>query len=271
MKSKNKTQKKIRQQNNVVSITPHKKINPPDMKEEFPLGLDFFSFFVHELKAPLMSLKFQLDDLNMHSKKQELRDITSVMETDLDRLFRFIHDAFEMKEIESGASFKPEWVQWRDVLTRNVDKFEKWIFNEQVEIKFFGKDEDIEVFLDPRWIDSVISNLLVNAIQHSPRGGKIWFETKYQKDGGLFFSITDEGRGLNKNIKDKVFHRFQSSRKSWPNSIIKGTGLGLFIAKSIVEGHGGKIGVKSNRDSQSGCTFYFILPQVRPMGLKKAL
>lgn len=238
-----------------------------NQKEKFPLGLDFFSFFVHELKSPLMSLKFQFDDLAMLSKKGEFTDVINSMEKDLDRLFRFIHDALEMKEIENEIPLKMKWELWHDILKRNIDKFEKWLFNEQMEIKV-DENKNTEVFLDSRWMDSVISNLLVNAIQHSPRGSEIRIEANLQENGNFLFSITDQGQGLNEGTEDKIFHRFYNTRKSWPDSLIKGTGLGLFISKSIIEGHGGSIGVQSNKTK--GCTFYFTLPQGRSMSIKQA-
>ena len=238
-------------------------------KEKFPLGLDFFSFFVHELKSPLMSLKLQLDDLAMHSQKKEFKEAVSAMETDLDRLFRFIHDALEMKESEKEGDLSLQWTNWQGLLTKNVEKFEKWLFNEDLKIENNTESAPIEVFLDPKWADSVISNLLVNAIQHSPRGSNIHLNTKLKKDGSIVFSISDEGKGLEPGMEDKVFHRFQSHRKSWPDSVFKGTGLGLFISKAIMEKHRGKIGVFSRR--KSGCTFYVSFPQARLENLKQAV
>ena len=241
------------------------KIKNKNSKETFPLGLDFFSFFIHELKSPLLSLKLKLDDLAMHSQKPEFKEALSSMETDLDRSFRFIHDALEMKEVENQASLNGRWLNWDEFLIKTSNKLEKWIFNEQIELE--APASGLEVFADPWWMESVVSNLLINAIQHSPRGGKITLKSNLNKEGGLFFSIEDQGPGLKEGVSQKIFHRFHSLRKSWPDSVFKGTGLGLFISRAVVEGHGGRIGVKSKR---KGCLFYFTLPKAKETALKQA-
>ena len=234
--------------------------------EKFPLGLDFFSLFVHDLKAPLMSLKFHLDHLKLLPHTKEFKDTAVSMEKDIARLFRFIHDALEMKEIENKVLLNLSWHSWDKTLNSAAGKFEKWLFNSQIELKV-SSPGPLEVEMAPRWIDSAVSNLLANAIEHSPRGSKIQLSTKQLKNGGIIFSIKDEGSGIKEEMKDKIFHRFQTCRIS-NNSVMRGSGLGLFIAQSIIEGHNGKIGVLNS--GKKGCVFYFTLPKARRMGLRKA-
>ena len=244
----------------------HLKNTSKKEKKEFPLGLDFFSLFVHDLKSPLMSLKFHIDHLKLLSHSKEFKDTAVSMENDISRLFRFVHDALEMKEIENKAPLNSRWHSWDKTLKTAAVKFEKWLFNSQIDLKIVSPGP-LEVEMAPRWIDSAVSNLLANAIEHAPRGSQIQLATKQLKNGGIIFSIKDEGEGVKEEIKDKIFHRFQTCRPS-NNSSMRGSGLGLFIAKSIVEGHGGKIGVLNS--AKKGSVFYFTLPKARRLKLQKA-
>ncbi len=249
-----------------------------NQKEEFPLGLDFFSMFVHELKSPLMSLKFQLDQLKnlfvQEESQKEIKNHLSLMEENLIYLFQFVDDSLDMKELEDQNPLQLKWCSWKEILERNKTKLKEWSFKAQVKVEILPCSRPIEVYVDPRWIDSAISNLLLNSIQHSPKNGRIQLKTQYQSDNSILFSIVDEGAGIDDHLKDKLFHRFQSFRKK--QSHLKGTGLGLFIAKNIIEGHGGKIGVHSHskklyNNNLSGCAFFFTLPQARYLKLKQAI
>ncbi len=130
----------------------------------------------------------------------------------------------------------------------------------QIEIEIVNSHKDLQVQVDSRWMDSVLTNLIANAIQYSPVGGKIKMKVEISDDGLLQIFIIDEGQGIKDKDVNKIFNRFESSRKTRPHSVLKGSGLGLFIAKSIVNGHGGIIGLKP---CKKGCTFFFTLPQYK--------
>ena len=120
------------------------------------------------------------------------------------------------------------------------------------------KHQDIFVEADKERIIQVISNLLNNAIKFTQVGGTISISLQKKDDeddnnSHIVISLKDTGSGIDPEILPKLFTKFAS--KSY-----QGTGLGLFISKSIIEAHGGRIWAENNADGKRGATFYFSLP-----------
>ena len=226
-------------------------------KEEFPLGLDFFSLFVHELKSPLMSLNFQLENLDPQLQTKESKNILRNINKDIIRLFQFVEDGLNMKELEQDFPLNLKWHIWSDVLKGIQEEMSAWIAHKKIQIAI-TESFPLQVYMDSKWMRIVLKNLLLNAIQHSPENSNIQIEVQMQKNQDLFFSIKDKGTGVPDHLKDKVFHRFQSLNPS-TKSELKGTGLGLYLSKWIVEKHGGKIQLLSSNGT--GSVFAFTLPK----------
>ena len=125
------------------------------------------------------------------------------------------------------------------------------IVNNKVELSSYKPTQDIFVEADKERINQVISNLLNNAIKFTEEG-IIFVSTEVKDNGYVFVTIKDTGQGIHPDIAPRLFSKFAS--KSF-----QGTGLGLFISKSIVEAHGGKIWAENNSDGK-GATFTFSLP-----------
>ena len=232
-----------------------------DEKEKFPLGLDFFSLFVHELKSPLISLKFQLEDLDslLESEKssETIKNVINKMNNDLVRLFQFIEDGLNMKELEQNFPLNLEWHTWSDVLKNIQEEMSEWISRKKIHLDII-EASPLKVCMDSKWMPFVLKNLLLNAIQHSPENSTIRIKSEIQDNQNLFFSIKDQGGGIPDHLRGKVFHRFQSLRASG-SSKVKGTGLGLYLSKRIVEKHGGNIQLLSS--DSTGAVFSFVLPK----------
>jgi signal transduction histidine kinase len=112
------------------------------------------------------------------------------------------------------------------------------------------------VYADPALIEEVLTNLIDNAIKYSPKGGKITISgRKTGKEVGV--TVADEGIGIPKEDMERIFERFQRTDRSVVRKV-KGIGLGLYICKSIIEAHGGRIEVASKVGK--GSQFTFILP-----------
>jgi two-component system, OmpR family, sensor histidine kinase VicK len=125
------------------------------------------------------------------------------------------------------------------------------IVNNKVELSSYKLTQDIFVDADKERIIQVISNLLNNAIKFTEEGN-ILVSAEIKDHGYVFVTIKDTGQGIHPDILPRLFSKFAS--KSF-----QGTGLGLFISKSIVEVHGGKIWAENNFDGK-GATFTFNLP-----------
>jgi signal transduction histidine kinase len=110
--------------------------------------------------------------------------------------------------------------------------------------------------MDAQGIGRVLSNLLGNALQHTPTGGAVWVQASRAAEGVLV-EICDTGEGISPEDLSHVFERFYRGEKSRSRAT-GGAGLGLAIAKGIVEAHGGQIGVESSEGQDT--RFFFTLP-----------
>jgi signal transduction histidine kinase len=113
-----------------------------------------------------------------------------------------------------------------------------------------------EVYADPERMEEVLTNLVDNAIKYSPEGGKIAITGRTNRDH-VEVTVSDNGIGIPRRELGRVFERFRRGENSQVQKV-RGMGLGLYICKSIVEAHGGKIEVSS--EAGKGSEFTFTLP-----------
>lgn len=223
---------------------------------------EFLSIASHELKTPLTSLKLQSqlfnrsaakDDPSAYSKERIDR-LVSEVERQVRRLVRLVDDMLDISRIRTGRlSISKEKINL-SLLTLDVVERSKPQFAENGRaIPTIGRCDPCEVLCDRLRIEQVMSNLLNNAFRYG-KGLPIFVEV-IMDEGFAHLSVTDQGIGIAGADKDKIFTRF---RRAVPASEVSGLGLGLYIAKQIVEAHGGKIQVESELDK--GSTFIVQLP-----------
>ena len=222
--------------------------------------IDPISLFSHELKTPLSSLKLALSLLEKNFEKN--KDLLPLLQSEVDRMIDFIIDNLDLRFIQEQKDLlQPEWKSFDSLLSQVCSSFHIIAQREKVrfEIKRMA-DSDFELFMDSRWISSVLENLLSNAIQHSPKNSRIFIEYGLEKGSSFYCSIRDEGPGLPDS--EKIFKKFYTK----PSNIKKGlknTGLGLSITKAIITAHEGHISAVAGSDSSKGSLFRFVLPNIR--------
>jgi two-component system phosphate regulon sensor histidine kinase PhoR len=116
---------------------------------------------------------------------------------------------------------------------------------------------DTHIVADKARISQVVGNILDNAVKYSPQGGQVTVRLE-EREGAYFISIIDQGIGINSEYLDHIFERFYRVRNTASRQY-SGIGLGLYVTKAIIEGHGGQIWVSNNEGL--GCTFSFTLPR----------
>lgn len=227
---------------------------------------DFLSIASHELNTPITSLKLQLQ----LTKKQLDMNVDGIFPVDkftrsidasvkqVDRLINLVQVLLDVSRIQSGKfNFSFENLQVSDVVTEVLDRFKEIISNADCELSVSNLT-DVSAYWDKTRVEQVIINILTNAIKYAP--GKI--ELRLEKlDGHIKFLFVDHGKGIDNDKIRSIFDRFE---RATSNETVSGLGLGLYIVKQIVEGHGGKIEVSSKIDA--GTTFTVLLPlDSRPM------
>jgi signal transduction histidine kinase len=211
---------------------------------------EFINIASHEMKTPTQAILGFSDLLEKHPRNRN--EIVQGIQRNAARLHRLTNDILDVTRIESNTlKLNKEKFNLNDVIMNCLNDVivTKNIKNGK-HIKLLYEPKDIIVEGDKARISQVISNLLSNAIKFTNEGN-ISVISK-QDDGNVTIRIKDTGTGVDSNIFPRLFNKFATKSDT-------GTGLGLFISKSIVEAHDGRIWAENNSDG-SGATFSFTLP-----------
>lgn len=219
---------------------------------------DFISTLSHELRTPLTSIK-GYTSLLLHPKGRfdsaSQREFLETIDRQSNHLLRMIEDMLDVSRIEAGKlELKKHPVKLKPLMEKVVVNLRLITKIHQFKILFPSDFPD--VLVDPDRIEQVVTNLVDNAIKYSPEGGPIVIEGR-KENTQVVVSVHDEGIGIAQKDLDNLFERFQRVDSSLTRQT-GGTGLGLFIARSLVELHGGKISCESQVGK--GSTFTFSLP-----------
>ncbi|MDQ3282175.1 MAG: PAS domain S-box protein [Acidobacteriota bacterium] len=216
---------------------------------------DFVSTVSHELRTPLTSIRGSLGLLAsgvMGDLSDEARQMVAVAERNSVRLITLINDILDFEKLESGKlELEFRATPLMRVLERSVETVSAAAVQEGVTIEIVPTD--VVVIGDELRLVQVVVNLLSNAVKYSHRGGVVRVVAASDGDA-VQVRVVDAGRGIPPDARTKLFQRFQQIDSSDARTK-PGTGLGLAICKSIVEQHGGSIGVDSTEGE--GSTFWF--------------
>ncbi|WNO52491.1 sensor histidine kinase [Stakelama saccharophila] len=235
-----------------------------DMSQALRARIDateaFAADVTHELKNPLASLRSATDSL-ASVRDPDLQDqLLAVVRDDVHRLDRLIGDISDASRLDaqlSRAKFDPlDLVAMLDALVaqrlaRGIEHQVRLRFDRPAESHLFVMGEGAR-------LERVFENLIDNAISFSPSGALVVLSAD-REDGDIIVRVEDEGPGVPEEAREAIFRRFHSVR---PESEAFGrhSGLGLAIARTIVEGHQGTIAVESREDRLSGARFVVRLP-----------
>ncbi|HEV2876366.1 MAG TPA: sensor histidine kinase [Nitrososphaeraceae archaeon] len=219
---------------------------------------EFINVAAHELRTPIMPIlgdaqyierQFDNDDPRIQIEKDQVSSLIR----NAKRLDRLASDILDVTRIESKSlKLNKEKFNLKEIVLSNLADIKRFEYEGSgfPDIKYTPKD--IIVNADKGRLSQVIANLLSNAIKFTDKG-VITIKT-CESDGEVIVSIRDSGSGIDPEIFPKLFSKFITKSD-------RGTGLGLFISKSIIESHGGKIWAENNQ-IEPGATFYFSLPAV---------
>ncbi|MDQ6668118.1 MAG: ATP-binding protein [Thermoproteota archaeon] len=227
-----------------------------ELKNHDRLQKEFINIAAHELRTPIQPILGLTEVLRSKIKDTEQLAMLDAAIRNAKRLRRLTEDILDITKIE-GKSLQLEKEQFNlyEVILNVVQDYKnQQIENPSIDIKILSDEPNKEIVVnaDKSRIAQVISNLLSNAIKFTKQGTVLITVEKKKDNKEVIVNMKDTGSGLNPEILPRLFSKFAS--KSF-----QGTGLGLFISKSIVEAHGGKIWAENNANGK-GATFCFMLP-----------
>lgn len=233
-----------------------------ELKEEDKIKSDFISTASHELRTPLTVINSYLEmfeDGMLGKLNENQQDKLAVMRSQTDHMIRLVEDMLDTSRLESRKfKIQKHPLNLVEIAKSAIEEISRLADLKEHTISLKAKDKVASIEGDGHRIKQVFSNLLTNAIKYTPNKGKIDVGIK-NENGHLLVSISDTGIGIPEKEHEKIFEKFYTVGCKSLTRESERMGLGLTIAKGIVEAHGGKIWVES--ELNKGSTFYFTLPR----------
>jgi two-component system sensor histidine kinase KdpD len=208
----------------------------------------------HDFRTPLTSIKAAATSLLGGDRCAEDRELMTIINEETDRLNRLVAEVLEMVRIEAGKLHlekRPHHVA--EIVDSALADVQPAMHERPVEVRLQSDLPEAEVDFD--FVQQVLKQLLDNALKYSPPGSPVTISAR-AGEGRIVISVADRGSGIDEQEQARIFDKFFRAREH--RFRVPGTGMGLAIAKGIVEAHGGKIWVTS--EPGQGSVFSFSLP-----------
>lgn len=213
----------------------------------------------HELRTPLSTLRGYLESV-MSGAVEPSEDTLSLLYGETARMERLVRDLRQLSRAEAGQlALDITPISSEEVVGRATGTMRPLFDEKGIELSTRGYGNPLPVLADADRVAQVLTNLLDNALRHTPPGGRVTVEIQ-ARAGGVTFGVTDTGEGIPAEHLPRVFERFYRADKSRSRSgSVGGSGVGLSISRAVVEAMGGEIWAESP-GSGRGATFRFTLP-----------
>lgn len=223
------------------------------------LRRDLVAWASHDLQTPLASMRAILEALSdgVVDEPEMVKRYLNTAQRDVLSLSALIDDLFQMSQLDAGGfALNRAPSSLGDLVSDTLESFSELAYRESIKL-----DGQIETGVDPVFMDTqaigrVLNNLISNALRHTPPGGNVQVKAR-RSAHGVEVSVRDSGEGIQAEDLPHVFERFYRGEKS-RNRGTGGAGLGLAIARGIVQAHGGDIRVES--EAGKGTQFRFVIP-----------
>jgi len=224
---------------------------------------EFISVVSHQLRSPLTNLKWSVEFLmsgRTEDIEQKATEYFKILNENVDRMSGLVSDLLTVSRIETTSLplHKKEF-SLEELINSLLLNFGPFAKASNLELKFQADEKLPMVFADPHQIEQVAENLIDNAVRYSKAKGIVEINLKRQKNN-LRFEIKDSGVGIPKEDQKYIFQKFFRAENVAKHQT-QGSGLGLYIAKAIIEKSGGQIGFQSQEGI--GSIFWFTLPIVK--------
>jgi len=221
---------------------------------------EFVTIVSHELRTPLTSISGAIkliENEALGKVSEEIKVYLNIASNNIDRLTTLVNDILDVKKMEAGAfDLDQQNINLVDVVELAIQDNSDYAKKFNTEFDFEKPTKNYIVYADKIRLLQVMTNLLSNAVKYGAEKDNIKIYLK-ELPGKIQVNIEDHGKGLSEKNKGYVFDKFTQTHFR-ENEVVQGTGLGLNIAKNIIEKHNGTISYKSKQGK--GTVFYIILP-----------
>jgi len=221
---------------------------------------EFVSIVSHQLRSPLSNLKWAIELLmsgKINSISEKELEYFKILRENSDRMTELISDLLIVSRIETARlPINNKEFSLVELTEGLIKVFNPFVQASNINMVFKPEENLPKIFADPSQIRLVVENLLDNAVRYVKGKGDILIKMGRRKNI-ILFEIKDDGVGIPKSDHKFIFQKFFRSENALRHQT-QGSGLGLYIAKAIVDKSGGKIGFKS--EENKGSTFWFTLP-----------
>lgn len=233
--------------------------NVTELKELEKLKTDFMATVSHEFKTPLTSIIMgasMLEDGSLGKLSDEQMETLKAISEDGERLSNFVNELLEISRMEAGKSiFRFESCSVAAIAENSCRQFRDFAQSHSITLSNSIDDSLPNVNADFEKLTWVLNNLIGNALKYTGAGDMISVTARALKDS-VEVSVKDTGEGIPEEYLERIFDRFVQVQNR--DIEVRGTGLGLSVAKEIIAAHGGTISVESELDV--GSTFHFTIP-----------
>jgi len=220
---------------------------------------DFINIASHELKTPMTSIKIFASIIEDQAKKAGdgvLSDFIAKLNIQIDGLGELVNRLLDVSQLQSGKlEIKRRRFNFNDLVEEVIAAMQQYAKDNEI-VYVRKESKHLMVNGDKELISQILVNLISNAVKYSQAKGKIVVSLKKDKDR-VVVCVQDFGLGISLPDQEKIFQRFYRT-EAVRRKRISGVGLGLYIVREIVNGHGGKIWVESVKNK--GSSFFFTLP-----------
>nr|WP_234445724.1 hybrid sensor histidine kinase/response regulator transcription factor [Carboxylicivirga marina] len=216
--------------------------------------LEFFTNISHELRTPLTIINVALEELSIFKNTYtKLKKPIDVALSNSNRLIELVNKILEFRQVETGvSSLSVSEVHLNAFLSEFLQGFREMARHNTVNLKLQLPINDVSLWVDIDKFSMILNNLLSNAFKHTPSGGQIIISID-ESDEHIVLKVEDSGKGIPKNIQNKIFKRYYKRENESTN-----TGIGLALTKSLVNLHHATISVDSSIGKGSAFTIHFL-------------
>ncbi|MBX5476790.1 MAG: HAMP domain-containing histidine kinase [Clostridia bacterium] len=238
-----------------------------DLRRSEDLRRDFMASLAHDLRTPVTSIGGFAEALRdgVVRDPDQQRRYAGIIVTEARRLGRLVQDLFDYARLQAGQlEFRMQPLDVRRWFEDFCDAARARVEGAGFTFEASMPADDVTVLADGDRLARALTNLVDNALRYAPAGSRVALEASVRGDE-VRFSVADEGPGVPEEERERIWDRFYRGRQAGSRAgEDAGSGLGLAIVKSIVEAHGGRVGVDAgggNGSPPRGSRFWFALPR----------